>query len=67
MQDDRSELFKKMTEMEARMEMEKPAGNPVFMVGETVEIRGRKYKIRKITKKDLILRPHEWNQEAPND
>jgi hypothetical protein len=29
----------------------------VFRVGEEIDLVGRKYRVRKITKKDLILRP----------
>lgn len=38
-------------------EIEKPerAGG-IFKVGEELEIRGSKFRVRKITKKDLILR-----------
>jgi len=38
-------------------ELEKPerAGG-IFSTGEEIEIRGSKFKVRKITRKDLILR-----------
>ena len=37
-----------------------PQGWTTHQVGETIEIKGRKFKIRKITKKDLVLRPVGW-------
>lgn len=39
-----------------RSEVEGAAGKPVFHVGEIVQVNGGWFRIRKITRKDLVLR-----------
>jgi len=33
-------------------------------VGQEFELAGRKFRVRKITSKDIICRPLTWNQEV---
>ena len=37
-----------------------PSGWTTYHVGEIIELKDKKYKVRKITKKDLVLRPAGW-------
>ena len=37
-----------------------PKNWTTFKVGEIIELKDNKYRIRKITKKDLVLRPVNW-------
>ena len=37
-----------------------PQGWTTYKIGEIIELKDKKYRVRKITKKDLVLRPIDW-------
>lgn len=47
-------------------EMLKNGNRPLFQVGDVFVVKGIPMRLRKITKKDLVLRPIKKSKEAKN-
>lgn len=57
MRDNQREEFAKPTdELRAR----ERSDEPIFTVGEKMMVKGVEFTIRKITKKDILIRPSNW-------
>ncbi len=56
--------FKAITE-DAYKQMLDTKSNRLFFVGEVIEIKGNRFKVKKITRKDLVLRaiPNQKERE----
>lgn len=60
MMNEEKRIFDELNELQGRQKEARAEGDQIFRVGEEIKIKGRRFVIRKITKKDLVLRPTGW-------
>ncbi len=59
----KDEVFVELPQEKA-FELNEDFSEETVSIGDEFELAGRKFRVRKITKKDIICRPLDWNQEV---
>jgi len=61
--DNTKQEFVSEEEKEKRKKLRHEFAQETIEVGDTFEFSGRKFRVRKVTTKDIICRPVDWDQD----